>query len=69
VKLNAGVVVAVATLVVNSGERFPAEKLLTVELDVLQVEHEIAPVEEIEIGDVPLSPAVPTDAIGMAVGR
>jgi hypothetical protein len=43
--------------------------LLTVALEVLQVGQEIAPVAAIEMGDVPLNPAEPTDPIGIPVGR
>ena len=59
--------VEVATLVVNNGERFPAEKLVIVALDVLQDEQEIAPADEIAMGEVPLNPAVPTALIGIAL--
>jgi hypothetical protein len=69
VKLNAGVVVAVATLVVNSGESDPALKLVTEALEVLHVVQAIAPVGLTVMGEVPLSPAEPMFAIGMSVGR
>jgi hypothetical protein len=67
-KLSAGVVVAVATLVVNSGERFPALKLVTVAAEVLQDEQEIAPAALMAIGADPLKPDVPTLAMGIPAG-
>ena len=67
--VSAGVLVGVAREVVNSGDRFPALKLVTVALVVLQVAQPIAPAELIVIGDVPLNPALPTFAIGIAVGK
>ena len=39
------------------------------ESEVRQDEQEIAPADVIAMGDVLLNPAVPTDAIGMPVGR
>jgi hypothetical protein len=54
-KDSAGVVVAVATEVVNNGERAPAEKDETVAADVLQVEQEIAPAADTAMGAVPES--------------
>lgn len=43
--------------------------LVTVALLVLHVGQEIAPVEAIAIGDVPLKPALPMFPIGIAVGK
>ena len=46
----------------NDGKLSPT--LETLAFDVLQVAHAIAPAAEIVIGDVPLSPALPTLPIG-----
>jgi len=43
--------------------------LLTVAFDTLQVAQPMAPAAFIVTGEVPLNPALPTLAIGMAVGR
>ena len=60
--------VAVATLVVNKGERDPALKLDTVAPAVSHVGHAITPAELMVMGDVPLSPAEPTEAMGIPAG-
>jgi hypothetical protein len=64
VNVNAGVVVAVATEVVNSGERAPAEKDVTDPLPVPHVGQAMTPAVLIVIGKVALKPAVPTPLIG-----
>jgi hypothetical protein len=67
-KVSAGVLVAVATLVVNSGESVPALNDVTVADEVLQVGQVRAPVAAIRTGPAPLSPALPTLPIGIPVG-
>jgi hypothetical protein len=52
---------------VKRGDKLPALKVVTVADEVLQVEQLIAPAELMAIGEVPLSPAVPTAEIGIAL--
>jgi hypothetical protein len=57
-----GVVVAVATLVLNNGERFPALNELTVAFEVLQVAHAICPAALNVIGAEAETATVPVAA-------
>jgi hypothetical protein len=63
-KDRAGVVVAVATLVVNSGDRLPAEKLVTVPVPTLIVLHP-NPVPDVQVSALV---EVEQDGTEMAVG-